>query len=171
MSLVFLLLSLYSYDYSSNQENYIKQYTELATIEMQRTGVPASIKLAQGILESNSGISEFAQKSNNHFGIKCKSWWKGKTYYHKDDDYDKSGQLLESCFRAYDRVVESYVDHSNFLKFGAHYQHLFSIPTTDYKSWATGLKLSGYATDPSYDIKLIKLIEKYKLNELDQPKW
>ncbi len=167
MSIIVFLLSLLSFDNTLIQQDYIAAYKDIAVIEMQRTGVPASIKLAQALLESNSGLSSFAQNSKNHFGIKCKTYWRGKTFYHQDDDRDKQGKLLESCFRAYERVIDSYVDHSNFLKYSSHYQHLFSLAKTDYISWAKGLKQSGYATDPLYDEKLIKLIEKHQLYTYD----
>ena len=141
--------------------NYIDQYKDLAVAEMYRSGIPASIILAQGILESSNGSSSLATNSNNHFGIKCKSYWNGKTYYHKDDDLDEKGKLMDSCFRAYDTVIDSYVDHSNFLMYTSHYSVLFQYERTDYKSWATGLKSCGYATDGAYAQKLIDKIELY----------
>lgn len=147
--------------------NYIDQYKDLAVAEMYRSGIPASIILAQGILESSNGTSELALNSKNHFGIKCKSYWKGRTYYHKDDDYDKKGKLLDSCFRAYEDVIDSYVDHSNFLMYTAHYSVLFQYDRTDYFSWATGLKSCGYATDKAYAKKLISKIELYDLHSFD----
>ena len=147
--------------------NYIDQYNELAVIEMYRTGVPASITLAQALHESNLGKSALATRANNHFGIKCKSYWNGSTYYHEDDDLDETGKLIESCFRAYDTVHDSYIDHSNFLKYTQNYQKLFTIDKRDYKGWAYGLKSSGYATDIKYSEKLIKYIEKYQLNQYD----
>lgn len=147
--------------------NYIESYSELAIIEMYRAGVPASITLAQGLHESNFGKSDLALKANNHFGIKCKSYWKGETYYHKDDDFDSKGMLIESCFRSYETSYDSYVDHSNFLKFSFNYQTLFHLNKKDYKAWATGLQKSGYATDKKYAEKLIKYIEKYELFQYD----
>ncbi len=147
--------------------SYIENYKEIAVIEMHRSNIPASIILAQGLHESNYGASDLATKANNHFGIKCKSYWRGQTYYHKDDDYDKSGRLLESCFRKYNTSLESYVDHSNFLMQTSHYQKLFEFDRFDYESWAHGLKACGYATDPNYAKKLINLIEKYKLTQYD----
>ncbi len=147
---------------------YINQYKELAIAEMHRTGIPASITLAQGMHESNYGGSSLATQAHNHFGIKCKSYWRGQTYYHKDDDYDKKGKLLESCFRAYNDAVESYIDHSNFLKFSANYTWMFKLDKTNYKAWAFGLKNSGYATDPKYAEKLIKIISTYQLHKFDQ---
>lgn len=147
--------------------DYIEQYKEIAVIEMYRTGVPASITIAQALHESNYGNSPLAVKANNHFGIKCKSYWSGETYYHKDDDKDDKGKLINSCFRAYNSSLDSYVDHSNFLKYGENYVHLFDLSLTDYVGWAYGLKAGGYATDPHYAEKLIRNIEKYKLFELD----
>jgi len=131
-------------------------------------GVPASITIAQGLHESNFGKSDLATEANNHFGIKCKTYWNGKTYYHKDDDFDKQGKLIDSCFRSYESVNDSYTDHSNFLKYTEHYMHLFNLDRVDYVGWAKGLKASGYATDPQYAEKLIRYIEKYNLTELDR---
>jgi flagellum-specific peptidoglycan hydrolase FlgJ len=167
------LLVFYSFKNSEKDlellaDEYISTYKDLAIIEMQRSGIPASITLAQGLHESDYGKSKLARIANNHFGIKCKSYWTGKTYYHKDDDLDKSGNLIPSCFRQYDLVLMSYVDHSNFLLEGKNYQSLFEYDRTDYESWAYGLKRCGYATDPDYATKLIKLIEKYQLSQFDQ---
>jgi len=146
---------------------YIEQYRDLAVVEMYRSGVPASITLAQGLHESNYGTSRLAKEANNHFGIKCKSYWQGFTFFHKDDDFDKNGNLLESCFRAYGSALESFVDHSNFLKQTPHYAPLFQIERTDYVKWAHGLKTCGYATDAMYAEKLIRKIEKYNLHQYD----
>ena len=156
---------------SSREEaasNYIESYKELAIVEMYRSGVPASITIAQALLESNFGESDLAKNANNHFGIKCKSYWTGIKYYHKDDDLDINGELIESCFRAYETVFDSYVDHSNFLMYTPHYKHLFNLSQKDYKNWAIGLKKSGYATDPKYSEKLIRFIERYELHKLDE---
>ena len=147
--------------------SYVRQYKDLAIVEMYRTGIPASITLAQALHESNAGKSPLAVQANNHFGIKCKSYWTGETYFHKDDDLNTYGQLIESCFRSYDTVVESYVDHSNFLIQSAHYAPLFEFEKTDYVAWAWGLKQCGYATDPNYAVKLIQLIHKYDLTVYD----
>lgn len=147
--------------------SYIDSYKDLAIIEMYRTGVPASITLAQAIHESSSGTSQLASNSNNHFGIKCKSYWRGQSYYHKDDDRNKRGKLIDSCFRAYEAVADSYIDHSNFLKFSSNYQPLFTLSKTDYVGWSYGLKESGYATDKYYAQKLIKIIKKYNLSSYD----
>lgn len=159
---------------TSEQLEYINRHKSLAIDEMERTGIPASIKLAQGILESNWGKSDLALKGNNHFGIKCGKDWDGKTIYRKDDDRDKRGRLIPSCFRVYSNVEDSYRAHSDFLidpKKDYRYGHLFSLSPTDYKKWAKGLKASGYATSPTYATNLINLIENYKLYEFDQPMW
>lgn len=148
-------------------QEYVETFKDLAIVEMHRTGVPASITLAQGLHETNFGQSKLARVANNHFGIKCKNYWTGETYYHEDDDYDKSGNLIKSCFRQYDSAILSYVDHSNFLLGGKHYASLFDYDKTDYESWAHGLKRCGYATDPTYAQKLISKIEKYNLSQYD----
>jgi LysM repeat protein len=144
----------------SHQKAYIERYSEIAVAEMYRSGVPASITLAQGLLESGYGRSELAVKSNNHFGIKCHNGWQGGKVYHDDD-------AKGECFRKYDTPEESYRDHSDFLRYRDRYKFLFEYKTTDYKSWAYGLKKAGYATDPSYPRKLINLIEEYQLHEFD----
>lgn len=144
----------------SPQEIYIEQFSSLAVEEMYRSGIPASITLAQGLLESRYGLSELAVKGNNHFGIKCHNNWKGKTIYYDDD---RRGE----CFRAYASPEQSYKDHSDFLRYRDRYRFLFDFEVTDYKSWAHGLKKAGYATDPAYPTKLIRLIEDYKLHEFD----
>ncbi len=137
---------------------YIDQYKELAIEEMRRTGVPASIKLAQGIHETESGNSDLVKRSNNHFGIKCKTGWSGEFVYHDDD-------ALGECFRKYPSAEESYRDHSNFLRRSNRYAFLFNLDPTDYKNWAYGLKKAGYATNPKYPLLLIKYIEQYNLQE------
>lgn len=146
---------------------YIETYKYIAIDEMVRTGIPASITMAQAIVESNAGISTLARESNNHFGIKCKNYWEGDAYYHPDDDRDANGKLIASCFRSYDSVTESYIDHSNFLSVTEHYQPLFVYDKTEYELWAGGLELCGYATDDAYAEKLIRTIELYDLHELD----
>lgn len=151
---------------NSSFNNYIEQHKDIAIREMQRTGVPASIKLAQALLESNAGRSTLAVKANNHFGIKCGGKWKGKTYYRKDDDY-KRGRLVKSCFRKYRKPQDSFIAHSNFLKDNKRYASLFRLNKKDYKKWAKGLKKAGYATSKTYDKKLIKLIEEYRLHQYD----
>lgn len=171
-TLVIWVLMLIGFTYeppvTAEATNYIDRYKELAIVEMHRTGVPASITMAQAIHESNIGKSSLATLANNHFGIKCKKHWKGSTYYHKDDDLNDRGQLIESCFRSYGNAIDSYVDHSNFLKYGSNYMQLFFLDRDDYKGWAYGLKRAGYATDVRYAEKLIYNIEKYGLAELDQ---
>jgi len=148
--------------------SYVDKYKDLAVVEMHRSGIPASITLAQALHESQTGGSDLALNANNHFGIKCKSYWTGKTYKHKDDDYDQKGNLISSCFRSYDSVIDSYVDHTNFLVQTAHYAELFNYDKTDYFNWAHGLKKCGYATDPEYAFKLINKIEKYQLYIYDE---
>jgi len=135
---------------------------------MYRSGVPASITMAQALHESNLGQSNLATIANNHFGIKCKKHWTGDTYYHKDDDRNKAGVLIKSCFRSYSSALDSYVDHSNFLKYGSNYVHLFFLDRHDYIGWAHGLQKAGYATDKAYAQKLIRKIEEYGLDELDK---
>jgi hypothetical protein len=139
---------------------YIEQFATLAVEEMYRSGIPASITLAQGLLESGYGLSELAVKGNNHFGIKCHNNWTGGRMYYDDD---KKGE----CFRKYRSPEESYRDHSDFLRYRDRYKFLFDYKITDYKSWANGLKKAGYATDPGYPKKLINLIETYELYEYD----
>ena len=142
------------------QEEYIHKYASIAQAEMRRTGVPASITLAQGLLESGSGKSTLAVKANNHFGIKCHKDWKGKKVYHDDD-------AKGECFRAYAKPEESFRDHSDFLRYNDRYKFLFDYEVSDYRSWCYGLKQAGYATDPKYAIKLIDLIETYGLGRYD----
>ena len=136
--------------------DYIKIYKDIAIKEMNYSGIPASITLAQGILESGNGNSELAKKSNNHFGIKCHKSWVGEKVYHDDDE-------LQECFRKYKHPFISYKDHTNFIVSGYRYQFLFNYEINDYESWAKGLKKAGYATAPDYAENLIKLIEKYEL--------
>jgi LysM repeat protein len=138
--------------------NYIAQYKDIAIAEMQRSGVPASITLAQGILESSYGESDLCKNSNNHFGIKCKTEWNGDKVYHDDD-------TKQECFRSYPSAAESYKDHSNFLRTRTWYDFLFKLDPTDYVSWAKGLKKAGYATEKDYPQKLIKVINDYNLNQ------
>ncbi len=142
-------------------EEYIRLYQEAAIQDMKKTGVPASITLAQGMYESDYGNSPLAKKANNHFGIKCHKEWDGPTY-HQDDD------AADECFRKYEAVQQSYDDHSYFLRSRERYSSLFTLDITDYKGWAHGLKKAGYATNPHYASKLVELIERYKLNELDK---
>ena len=163
-----LLSMCFTYNpWDEDTTTYIETYKDLAIVEMYRSGIPASITLAQALHESQTGKSELAIFANNHFGIKCKSYWVGKTYKHEDDDYDRNGNLIESCFRSYDSAIDSYIDHTNFLVQSAHYGELFNYEKTDYFMWAHGLKKCGYATDPNYAFKLIDKIEKYQLYVYD----
>lgn len=141
-------------------EEYIKKYRELAVDEMKKYHIPASITLAQGLLESGAGQSTLARKSNNHFGIKCGSDWTGKTVSHDDD-------ARGECFRAYKHPKQSYEDHSKFLAGRPRYASLFKLKITDYKGWARGLKKAGYATNPRYAEQLIDIIELYNLHKYD----
>ena len=143
-----------------SQEEYIAKYKNLAISEMHRSGVPASITLAQGILETESGNSSLVLRSNNHFGIKCKSNWDGPSVSHDDDARDE-------CFRAYGTAEESYRDHSDFLKNSPRYAFLFKYEPTNYKDWAFGLKEAGYATNPRYPEMLIRFIETNHLQQYD----
>ena len=137
---------------------YINTYKQIAVEEMIRTGVPASIKLAQGIHETEAGHSDLVIRSNNHFGIKCKTGWEGDKVYHDDD-------ARGECFRSYSSSNDSYKDHSDFLKNSSRYAFLFQLDPTDYKAWAFGLKKAGYATNIKYSQILIKLIEQYNLQQ------
>lgn len=141
--------------------SYIDAFKSVAIEEMNKYGIPASITLAQGIIESGSGNSSLARFANNHFGIKCTSDWKGKGYY-KDDD------KADDCFRVYKDARESYRDHSEFLK-RKRYSALFELDKNDYKNWAFGLKQAGYATNPKYPDMLINIIDKYQLQQYDEP--
>jgi len=165
--LFFLLTSFSNNNPTSLSEEYIENYKDLAVIEMHRSGIPASIILAQALVESKYGTSKLATGANNHFGIKCKSYWTGKTYYHKDDDFNKKGELINSCFRAYDSALDSYVDHSYFLMNTPWYQELFAYDKTDYTKWAVGLKRCGYATNPRYADLLINKIQQFNLDQYD----
>lgn len=142
-------------------EDYILTFKEVAIREMKEFGIPASITLSQGLLESGFGKGELTRKTNNHFGIKCHTGWQGD-YANYDDD------LKGECFRKYDHPMDSFRDHSLFLMSRARYATLFTLETSDYKGWATGLKAAGYATDPKYPQKLITIIERYNLNKIDE---
>lgn len=148
-------------------QDYVAQYQQIAIDEMERTGIPASIKMAQAILESGAGTSTLSLKANNHFGIKCGGSWKGKTHYRKDDDYNDQGKLVPSCFRKYGSPEESFMAHSEFLQVNRRYGFLFNLDPTDYHGWARGLKKAGYATSKTYSSKLINLIDEYELFLLD----
>lgn len=146
---------------NAQYQAYVDQYKDLAIQQMLKYKIPASITLAQGILESRAGLSDLAVKGNNHFGIKCHGWT-GRTVYHDDDERGE-------CFRAYDDVYQSFEDHSQFLQ-RDRYKSLFTLKLTDYKGWANGLKKCGYATSPTYATQLIQLIDLYGLNEYDHAK-
>ena len=159
---ILLLISVQAFAQSTEytHENYIAKYKDDAIREMFRSGVPASITLAQGLLESARGASSLAQYAKNHFGIKCHTVWEGPTYYQDDDEKDE-------CFRKYATVLESYKDHSDFLMNRSRYAFLFELDPKDYKGWAKGLKKAGYAPDPKYPVRLIKLIEENNLYQFD----
>jgi len=160
---LFLFLSIASFAQTGRKitrKEYIDTYSELAMREMEHFGIPASITLAQGILESGNGNSTLARKANNHFGIKCHGW-KGKSVKHDDD-------AKNECFRKYKSVEESYKDHSEFLSTRSRYSFLFDYEKDDYESWSKGLKKAGYATSPTYSKALIKLIEENELYVYDQ---
>lgn len=163
--LIFLLIALVIPNFASAQTmhkaylDYIQKYSEIAVEQQQLHKIPASIKLAQGLLESAAGFGELAKVSNNHFGIKCGNWSGERVY----SDDDRKGE----CFRKYRTVRESYEDHSVFLTTRPRYSALFNLEPTDYIGWAHGLKAAGYATDPNYARKLIKLIEDYDLHKYD----
>ena len=161
MAVLPLCLLAYSDTTAERAESYISTYSSLAVSEMCRSGIPASITLAQGLLESGYGRSTLATKANNHFGIKCHSDWKGESVYHDDD-------AKGECFRKYPKAEDSYRDHSDFLRFKSRYAFLFELEMTDYKAWAHGLKKAGYATDPRYAYKLINIIETYRLDRFDR---
>lgn len=146
--------------YSERVANYINEYAGIAKEEMLQYGIPASITLAQGILESGAGAGELTLKANNHFGIKCHTGWKGDRVYHDDDERGE-------CFRKYNDPKYSYRDHSLFLTQRSRYQDLFKLRKNDYKGWAKGLRKAGYATDPRYPDKLIGIIERYNLTAYD----
>lgn len=148
--------------WNARYQQYVDQYKDIAIEQMKRWKIPASITLAQGILESGAGQSDLVRRSNNHFGIKCHGWT-GRTVRKDDDERNE-------CFRAYDSAFDSYEDHSRFLASGQRYRSLFSLKITDYKGWAYGLKAAGYATNPQYATRLIELIQLYKLYNYDTAK-
>ena len=156
-----LLCAAMAWGQKLTRAQYIEKYAETAVREMKATGIPASITLAQGCLESGNGNSSLATKANNHFGIKCHNNWKGKTY-HQDDD------AKNECFRSYKDADESFRDHSDFLRYRDRYAFLFDLEPTDYKGWAYGLKKAGYATAPNYATHLIQIIEENELWRYDQ---
>lgn len=157
-----LFLSLQNFAqmrWNERYQQYINQYKDIAIEQMIRWKIPASITIAQGLLESGAGQSELTRRANNHFGIKCHGWT-GRTIYQDDDEFGE-------CFRAYDNAFDSYEDHSKFLSGSQRYRSLFQLKSTDYKGWARGLKAAGYATNPQYADKLIEIIQLYKLYEYD----
>jgi LysM repeat protein len=158
-----LFIFLFAFPFLKAQtvtEQYIADWYAVAQAEMLEYGIPASITLAQGILESGSGQSKLAREANNHFGIKCHLDWEGDKVYHDDDADDE-------CFRKYDKAEDSFRDHSLFLKERGRYSKLFELKASDYKGWAKGLKKAGYATNPKYAHLLIDLIERYDLHKYD----
>lgn len=156
-----LILSKFQAQTWKNDEQYIQRFAAYAVEEMEKYKIPASITLAQGLLETGGGQSRLAQQGNNHFGIKCKEDWTGKTMKHTDD-------APNECFRVYDDPRQSYEDHSKFLAYRSYYTKLFSLDMMDYKAWAHGLKKAGYATNPRYAHILIDKIEKNRLYEFDK---
>ncbi|KQC31134.1 glucosaminidase domain-containing protein [Flagellimonas eckloniae] len=145
----------------ANTQEYIETFAQMAQYEMRAFGIPASITLAQGILESGSGKGELTQKTNNHFGIKCHTGWDGEFDFHDDD-------AKGECFRKYNHPMYSFRDHSIFLSSRSRYKFLFNYRRNDYKKWAYGLRQAGYATDKKYPQKLIALIERYSLDDYDE---
>ena len=162
-----LFLTTISFAAAKPKNDYITRYLDIAIMEKERSGIPISIILGQGIFESGWGDATLAIDANNHFGIKCGKYWNGYSYSHKDDDYDSEGNLIESCFRMYESPEHSYIDHTDFLMSGERYEFLFSISGDNYREWAYGLKKAGYATDSTYAEKLIKIIETYELYKYD----
>ncbi len=159
LSIIILLASV-SFAQRMTAEQYVETYSNWAVEEMQRVGIPASITLAQGLLESGFGNSRLATEGNNHFGIKCHKGWTGEKMYEDDD-------AANECFRKYKSAYESFKDHSDFLTTRSRYAFLFELDSDDYKGWAKGLKKAGYATNPQYANKLIELIERYELFRFD----
>ena len=165
---LFIAISMYISAFSqikwnSAYQQYIDQYKDIAIEQMMRYHIPASITLAQGLLESGAGRSELTRNSNNHFGIKCNNNWTGRRTYHDDD-------AKNDCFRVYDSAYDSYEDHSKFLSSNQRYSPLFQLKPIDYKGWAKGLKACGYATSPVYAEKLVEIIQLYKLYQYDSAK-
>ena len=162
LSIISFMMTMSLFAQNNDYVAYINLYKDIAIEQMHKYHIPASITLAQGLLESGAGRSELARKANNHFGIKCHSW-DGKKIYHDDD---KKGE----CFRVYKSARDSYEDHSIFLATGSRYEFLFKYAETDYVAWARGLKRAGYATSPTYADKLIEIIERYDLDQYDRTK-
>ncbi len=163
--LLFLtVIPLFTFAQKITREQYLQKYKNIAISEMKRSGVPASITLAQGMLESDNGNSTLAVKANNHFGIKCHNGWQGETFTHDDDRPNE-------CFRKYKNAEQSFRDHSDFLTTHSRYAFLFELKTTDYKGWAKGLKKAGYATNRQYAHLLIKIIEENNLARFDSKRY
>ncbi len=160
--LLFALISGFASAQTMTVQEYIETYRDIAIAEMKRAGIPASITLAQGLLETESGNSDLVKRSNNHFGIKCKSNWTGESVTHTDD-------APNECFRKYNSAADSYRDHSDFLRNNSRYSSLFELAPNDYKGWAYGLKKAGYATNPKYPQILIRNIEDNNLQQYDDP--
>lgn len=154
-------------DVAPEKESFILTYAPLAITEMHRSGIPASIKLAQAILETNWGKGQLALYGRNYFGIKCKNEWVGDAIYLKDDDYNDQGELIESCFRSYTSIEASFIDHTDFLMRTPRYAELFKNQPNDYSAWANGLQSKKYATLKTYGSKLIEIIRRYHLNIFD----
>lgn len=163
MLLFLIIFNFFDIQSQKKDIEYIMHFAEVAIQEMYKYKIPASIKLAQGLLETSGGQSELVKNANNHFGVKCKTTWKGKGYLYNDDQYME-------CFRKYSSPEQSYRDHSIFLSTRKNYSFLFTFLITDYKSWAYGLKKAGYATNNNYAKILIDKIETYKLYQFDQIK-
>jgi len=161
---VIIMFSFFFVDAQNKTERYIAKYSRTAINEMNKYSIPASITIAQGILESGNGESRLAIEGNNHFGIKCHSNWNGETIIEDDDEKGE-------CFRKYENAIESYRDHSIFLTQRGRYSFLFEYKITDYKKWAKGLKKAGYATNPNYPDLIIGLIEKYDLSKFDNDRF
>ncbi len=159
--LLLVLASTFQLSFADDAEAYIKKYRKIAIKEMKKYGIPASITLAQGMLESGNGKSRLAKKGKNHFGIKCTNDWSGRTI--KEDD-DKKNE----CFRRYRKAEQSYRDHSEFIAYRDRYKFLFEYDKRDYKAWAYGLKQAGYATNPKYPELLIDIIDRYELHKYDK---
>ncbi|RYD76307.1 MAG: LysM peptidoglycan-binding domain-containing protein [Sphingobacteriales bacterium] len=162
VSLAAFFVMAFAHAQRMTPDEYIATYKDAAIAQMKRLGVPASIILAQGLLETESGNSDLVKRSNNHFGIKCKSTWTGESVRHTDD-------APNECFRKYASAMDSYKDHSDYLYSNARYASLFKLESTDYKGWAHGLKRAGYATNPRYPQILISNIEKYNLQQFNEP--
>lgn len=154
--------------------SYISRFKDLAILEMYKSGIPASITLAQGLLESAAGTSLLAQSANNHFGMKCGSSWDGNTFYKNDDEFTQDGKPVKSCFRSYTDPADNFSDHSDFLRDPQkhnRYGALFLLDPLDYVAWSTGLQASGYSPVGHYSARLIEHIERYRLHELDYRAW